>query len=273
MQRARVAAGQRPRLLRETPQRGQVLLVGPLGGQLQAELLQHDAGLEHLVETGVHPVQVQHHGVDHGVHRRLGDHQAAAGPAPGPGHLLVLDQADRLAEDGPADLVALEQVGLRPEDLADRPAQRHDVLDDLIGHLRGALGLRVGARTRHVAPRPSASSSGKPIRGTPHLIRLDLHVRQKSGPQRCSRRRPAYHENMICEQGVRDVPLLSPPPSDPVAAPPARRPGSVRRTSTMLMFWPDGLGTDLHLKGRARDLLTPVDGEPVVRRSRPTSTP
>ncbi len=30
------------------------------------------------------------------------------------------------------------------------------------------------------------------------------------------------------------------------------------------MFWPDGLGTDLHLKGRARDLLTPPVGEPVV---------
>ena len=47
------------------------------------------------------------------------------------------------------------------------------------------------------------------------------------------------------------------PPSDPVATPPARRPGSVRRTSSILMFWPGGAGTDLHLKGRARDLLDP----------------
>jgi hypothetical protein len=30
------------------------------------------------------------------------------------------------------------------------------------------------------------------------------------------------------------------------------------------MSWPDGLGTDLHLKGRARDLLTPIDAEPSV---------
>ena len=30
------------------------------------------------------------------------------------------------------------------------------------------------------------------------------------------------------------------------------------------MFWPDGMGNDLHLKGRARDLLTPVEGEPVI---------
>ena len=32
----------------------------------------------------------------------------------------------------------------------------------------------------------------------------------------------------------------------------------------MLMFWPDGLGTDLHLQGSARDLLTPEQDEPVV---------
>ncbi len=58
--------------------------------------------------------------------------------------------------------------------------------------------------------------------------------------------------------------LLAAAPNDPVATPPARRPGSVRRTSTMLMFWPGGLGTDLHLVGRARDLLTPLTGEPKV---------
>jgi hypothetical protein len=60
------------------------------------------------------------------------------------------------------------------------------------------------------------------------------------------------------------MPLLTSPPSDPVSAPPARRPGSVRRTSSMLMFWPDGAGTDLHLKGRARDLATPAQGGPEV---------
>src|SRR5580698_736288 len=63
--------------------------------------------------------------------------------------------------------------------------------------------------------------------------------------------------------------LLAPAPNDPVATPPARRPGSVRRTSTMLMSWPGGLGTELHLNGRARDLLTPVAGEPVVLAATP----
>jgi len=32
----------------------------------------------------------------------------------------------------------------------------------------------------------------------------------------------------------------------------------------MLMFWPDGFGTELNLKGKARDLLTPASGEPSI---------
>ena len=32
----------------------------------------------------------------------------------------------------------------------------------------------------------------------------------------------------------------------------------------MIMFWPGGFGDELHLKGRARDLLTPASGQPSV---------
>ena len=32
----------------------------------------------------------------------------------------------------------------------------------------------------------------------------------------------------------------------------------------MLMHWPDGIGTEMHLYGRARDLLTPLEGDPAV---------
>src|SRR5580700_2172010 len=53
-------------------------------------------------------------------------------------------------------------------------------------------------------------------------------------------------------------------PGDPVETPPSRRPGSVRRTSSVLMSWPDGLTGDLLLEGRARDLLTPADGDAEV---------
>jgi hypothetical protein len=61
----------------------------------------------------------------------------------------------------------------------------------------------------------------------------------------------------------RPVPLPE-PPRDPAAGPPPRRPGSVRRTSTILMTWPEGFGTPLRLDGRSRDLLTPVEGRPSV---------
>jgi hypothetical protein len=50
----------------------------------------------------------------------------------------------------------------------------------------------------------------------------------------------------------------------PAQAPPRRRPGSVRRTSSILMTWPDGIFNGLQLAGRCRDLLTPTDGEPVA---------
>jgi len=57
---------------------------------------------------------------------------------------------------------------------------------------------------------------------------------------------------------------LPDPPADPALRPPARRPGSVRRTSTILMTWPAGFGTQLRLDGRARDLLTPQHGSATV---------
>jgi len=51
----------------------------------------------------------------------------------------------------------------------------------------------------------------------------------------------------------------------PAIPTPTRRPGSVRRTSTIDAVWPDGAGTPMHLIGRSRDLLTPADGStPVV---------
>jgi hypothetical protein len=52
----------------------------------------------------------------------------------------------------------------------------------------------------------------------------------------------------------------------PAAAPPSRRAGSVRRTSSILMTWPDGIFNGLQLAGRCRDLLTPVAGAPSVLR-------
>ena len=44
---------------------------------------------------------------------------------------------------------------------------------------------------------------------------------------------------------------------------PLRRPGSIRRTTSIDSEWPDGLGQPWVMTGRARDLLTPVSGEAV----------
>src|SRR5438093_9739830 len=57
---------------------------------------------------------------------------------------------------------------------------------------------------------------------------------------------------------------LPPNVDDSVTGTPPRRPGSVRRTSTVDMVWPGGFGTPLHLVGRARDLVTAEHGDPTV---------
>jgi len=46
---------------------------------------------------------------------------------------------------------------------------------------------------------------------------------------------------------------------------PLRRPGSVRRTTSIDVHWPDGFGQASIMEGAARDILTPLDGAaPVV---------
>ena len=66
---------------------------------------------------------------------------------------------------------------------------------------------------------------------------------------------------------------LPEPLDDSIVGTPPRRPGSARRTSTIDMVWPGGFGTPLHLVGRARDLLTPAVGEPVVSAKPRCSSP
>nr|WP_246321632.1 DUF2889 domain-containing protein [Nocardioides panzhihuensis] len=50
----------------------------------------------------------------------------------------------------------------------------------------------------------------------------------------------------------------------PALSAPPRRPGSIRRTSTIDSTWSGGLGGDLVQHGRARDLLTDADGAATV---------
>jgi hypothetical protein len=50
-------------------------------------------------------------------------------------------------------------------------------------------------------------------------------------------------------------------PHKPVASAPLRAPGSIRRTSTIDTFRPDGFDADSHVVAHARDLVTGIDGE------------
>jgi hypothetical protein len=59
-----------------------------------------------------------------------------------------------------------------------------------------------------------------------------------------------------------DQTALAPPPRCSAGAAPARRPGSVRRTSSIDVTWPDGRAGKMRLIGRARDAVTPRAGGP-----------
>jgi hypothetical protein len=56
-------------------------------------------------------------------------------------------------------------------------------------------------------------------------------------------------------------------PHAPSGLTPARRPGSLRRTSTVDQAWPNGWQAPFTLRGRARDLLTPAAGAARVLRA------
>lgn len=57
---------------------------------------------------------------------------------------------------------------------------------------------------------------------------------------------------------------LPPPPKTTAGYAPPRAPGSARRTSSIDVSWPEGRGGNMRLVARARDLVTPLAGAPVV---------
>jgi len=58
--------------------------------------------------------------------------------------------------------------------------------------------------------------------------------------------------------------MLPPPPKTPAGHAPARRPGAVRRTTSIDVDWPAGRGGTMHVVGRARDIFTPLSGSGIV---------
>ena len=57
---------------------------------------------------------------------------------------------------------------------------------------------------------------------------------------------------------------IADPPNASVVGTPPRRAGSLRRTSNLSVSWPDGREGPEHLTGRARDLVTTMDGDASV---------
>ena len=57
-----------------------------------------------------------------------------------------------------------------------------------------------------------------------------------------------------------ETPPLPLPPKAPAAPAPVRRANSIRRTSSIDVWWPEGRGGAMQLVGRARDLVTGPDG-------------
>lgn len=80
----------------------------------------------------------------------------------------------------------------------------------------------------------------------------------------CYRRGFTLSANIELKDIVMNAPTKFPLARNPAGAAPKRRPGSVRRTSTIDTVWPEGYGTPMHMDGHARDLLTPADGSPPI---------
>lgn len=68
----------------------------------------------------------------------------------------------------------------------------------------------------------------------------------------------------MSESLVAVAPTKFPLARNPIGPAPRRRPGSVRRTSTIDTSWPGGFGTPMQMDGHARDLLTPIGGGAAV---------
>lgn len=57
-----------------------------------------------------------------------------------------------------------------------------------------------------------------------------------------------------------NAPPIFPLARNPIGPAPQRRPGSIRRTSTIDTSWPEGYGQPMVMAGHARDVWTPADG-------------
>ena len=111
-----------------------------------AAQLDRQPGLVDLLGREVEVLEVERERPHGGVGLGRDHHQSTARPASHLGHTVMVDDAHRLAEHGPADAVALDQLGLGTEHLAHRPAAGDDLLLDPLGELLTQLASTDGSR-------------------------------------------------------------------------------------------------------------------------------
>ena len=133
VQALRLAGGD-PRRLggQERPEIGHVVFADPGRDALDADHFDGEPGVLELARFDLLEVQVDGHRLGHGRGIGLPDEQAAVQPAAHLGQAVMLQEPDRLAEDGPADAVAGDQLHFAAEQLAGLPSLTHNRLRDLV---------------------------------------------------------------------------------------------------------------------------------------------
>ncbi|OAA23982.1 Protein of unknown function (DUF2889) [Frankia sp. EI5c] len=107
-----------------------------------------------------------------------------------------------------------------------------------------------------------------PHTGRPRTDEITRHPGSGGGGRHAADRRgapaPVREAGEAADARAPETALLWPGTTGSVRGTPARRPGSVRRTISVMMERPAGLTGPLHLSGIGRDLLTTRDGGAVV---------
>jgi hypothetical protein len=96
---------------------------------------------------------------------------------------VVLEQAHGLAQHGPADAVAGEQIGLRAEHGTDLPAARLDVVVDPGGDDLGELGARTLRRLGLDGPAGDPRGAADPVLLRPLGDGLQVRRQQSLRPR------------------------------------------------------------------------------------------
>jgi hypothetical protein len=122
--------------------------VDPLRSNGGRQRLEDQPCVEQVGQAGAPVLEIDDDGAGGGTCVRLADQQSAARSAAHPGDLVVLHQADGLAQHRSAYAITLLQRVLRTQRFADGPAAADDVRLDAAGDRRSQCVRPAGLRLR-----------------------------------------------------------------------------------------------------------------------------